>query len=133
MRTNETTGLVRQAFTLIEILIVVVIIGILAAIVVPQMTGASDTAKASAVESDLATLQSQIQLFYVQSGAYPTFNANDWSEMINGGYLATAPSNPLNYQAGVFGSGTFTGGWVWDATGNQLNATNSANNGLYTP
>ncbi|MEM9111640.1 MAG: prepilin-type N-terminal cleavage/methylation domain-containing protein, partial [Planctomycetota bacterium] len=51
--------MVRKGFTLVEILIVVVILGILAAIVIPQFTNASEAAKASSVLSQLQTLRSQ--------------------------------------------------------------------------
>lgn len=55
-----------QAFTLVEILIVVIILGILAAIVIPQFTEASQDARNSALSSDLQTLRSQLELYRVQ-------------------------------------------------------------------
>ena len=56
----------KSGFTLIEILIVVVILGILAAIVIPQFTDASTEAKTSSLCSDLQTMRSQIELYKVQ-------------------------------------------------------------------
>jgi general secretion pathway protein G len=56
----------RSGFTLVEILIVVVILGILAAIVIPQFTEASTEAKASSLISDLQTMRSQIELYKIQ-------------------------------------------------------------------
>ncbi|MHC4738535.1 MAG: type II secretion system protein [Planctomycetota bacterium] len=56
----------QSGFTLVEILIVVVILGILAAIVIPQFTGASTEAKESSLVSDLQTIRSQIELFKIQ-------------------------------------------------------------------
>ena len=56
----------KGGFTLVEILIVVVILGILAAIVIPQFTGASTEAKESSLVSNLQTLRSQIELFKIQ-------------------------------------------------------------------
>jgi general secretion pathway protein G len=56
----------RNGFTLVEILIVVVILGILAAIVIPQFSDASDEAKLSTLVSDLQTVRSQIQLYKIQ-------------------------------------------------------------------
>jgi len=52
-------------FTLVEILIVVVILGILAAIVIPQFTSASTEAKESALVSDLQAMRSQIELYKI--------------------------------------------------------------------
>jgi len=56
----------KSGFTLVEILIVVVILGILAAIVIPQFTSASSEAKLSALRSDLQTVRSQIELYKIQ-------------------------------------------------------------------
>lgn len=59
----------KSGFTLVEILIVVVILGILAAIVIPQFTGASTEAKESALRSDLQAIRSQIELYKIQHNA----------------------------------------------------------------
>ncbi len=56
----------RKGFTLVEILIVVVILGILAAIVIPQFTSASTEAKESSLVSNLQAVRSQIQLYKIQ-------------------------------------------------------------------
>jgi len=55
-----------KGFTLVEILIVVIILGILAAIVIPQFTEASNDARESALASDLQTVRSQLELYKVQ-------------------------------------------------------------------
>ncbi|MBN2590236.1 MAG: type II secretion system protein [Sedimentisphaerales bacterium] len=56
----------KKGFTLVEILIVVVILGILAAIVIPQFTDASTEAKTSSLCSDLQSMRSQIELYKIQ-------------------------------------------------------------------
>ena len=56
----------KSGFTLVEILIVVVILGILAAIVIPQFTEASTEAKTSSLVTDLQSMRSQIELYKVQ-------------------------------------------------------------------
>lgn len=56
----------KSGFTLVEILIVVVILGILAAIVIPQFSDASSQANMSKLQSDLQMLRSQVQLYRVQ-------------------------------------------------------------------
>ena len=90
-----------QAFTLVEILIVVVILGILAAIVIPQFTSASESAKASSLVSQVQTIRSQLELYQVQhNGNYPTLSSN-WDDLTTesgnyGPYLQQPPSNPLS-------------------------------------
>ena len=56
----------KSGFTLVEILIVVVILGILAAIVIPQFTEASTEAKTSSLATDLQSMRSQIELYKIQ-------------------------------------------------------------------
>ena len=58
----------RNAFTLIEILIVVVIMAVLAATIIPQFTDSSDEAKTSTVEYNLNTMRAQIELYKAQHG-----------------------------------------------------------------
>jgi general secretion pathway protein G len=60
----------RKGFTLIEILIVVIILGILAAIVIPQFTNASKEAKQSALVTMVQSMRSQIALFKLQHNDY---------------------------------------------------------------
>ena len=71
----------RKGFTLVEILIVVIILGILAAIVIPQFTNASQSAKTSSLQSQLQTIRSQLELFQVQhNGKYPDLTTS-WAIM----------------------------------------------------
>ena len=129
------------AFTLVEILIVVVILGILSAIVIPQFTSASDTAKSNAMRTQLQTIRSQLELYRVQhNDTYPDLDTDGWdllTEKTNadgtttgtpvfGPYLQKAPNNPINTSK-VVGSLTITSGnpasdgtagWAYsDATG----------------
>ncbi len=71
----------KRGFTLVEILIVVVILGILAAIVIPQFTQASTEAKANSLASDLQSLRSQIELYKVQHNDAPPTIANFVAQM----------------------------------------------------
>jgi general secretion pathway protein G len=65
----------RKGFTLVEILIVVVILGILAAIVIPQFTEASTESKESRLASDLQMVRAQIELYKIQhNDNLPTWN-----------------------------------------------------------
>lgn len=107
----------RKGFTLVEILIVVIILGILAAIVIPQFTNASSDARQSSMTSQLQTIRSQVELYKLQHGdVFPTTDgaidsAWDWTKLTGtstgtngatvGPYLQTAPINPLNNLSNV--------------------------------
>ena len=116
-----------KGFTLVEILIVVIILGILAAIVIPQFSNASTDAKKNSLTSQLQTLRSQFELYKLQHNDQlpPAFVAannaiiTDWREMTSqtdvsgsttpattadkyGPYLQQEPANPLNSQKGVY-------------------------------
>ena len=60
-----------MGFTLVELLIVVIILAILAAIVVPQFSSSTQDAKISALDSSLSNVRSAIDLYRQQHGAYP--------------------------------------------------------------
>jgi type II secretion system protein G len=104
----------RNAFTLIEILIVVVILGILAAVVIPQFTNAADDANNAGVRTQLQTLRSQVELYRAENGgATPALATTGWADLINGGYLPGPPKNPMNGES-AFGS-TAADGWRYSA------------------
>jgi general secretion pathway protein G len=117
MKGNRKTG-----FTLVEILIVVIILGILAAIVIPQFTNASQDARKNSLTSQLQTIRSQVELYKLQhldqlppalatGGAAPAVWANmtgksnaDHSTTGTptfGPYLQASPANPLNGDSDV--------------------------------
>ena len=65
----------KSAFTLIELLIVVVILGIIASIVVPQFSIATDDAKMSTLKTNLGTVRAQLQLYKLEhNDVFPTDN-----------------------------------------------------------
>ena len=68
----------RSAFTLIEVLIVVVIMAILAATIIPQFTDSTKDAKTSTAKMNLATLRAQIQLYRTQHTGARTVTAPEW-------------------------------------------------------
>jgi general secretion pathway protein G len=109
---------VKRAFTLIEILIVVVILGILAAIVIPQFTDASQQANNSSVRSQLQTIRGQVELFRVNNnGADPGLDT-DWADLITppagqAPYLQNPPRNPLMPAGSQNTVGDTPAAWIW--------------------
>jgi prepilin-type N-terminal cleavage/methylation domain-containing protein len=98
--TRKNTG-----FTLVEILIVVIILGILAAIVIPQFTEASNDARVSAVVSDLQTVRSQIELFKVQHlDQYP--GSVNGAAIPSGAALVAAMTSKTNNTGAIDAAGT---------------------------
>lgn len=62
----------QQGFTLVELLIVVVILGVLAAIAIPQFSASTDDSKVAALDATLSNLRTAIELYYQQHGHYPS-------------------------------------------------------------
>ena len=62
----------RRAFTLVELLLVLVILAVLAVVVVPKFTGRSEQAKITAAQTDIANLEVAIDAFEIDCSRYPT-------------------------------------------------------------
>jgi len=61
----------RSGFTLVEMLLVITIIGILAALVIPKMVGRSEQARQAAVQADISAIKTALDAFEVDNGYYP--------------------------------------------------------------
>jgi len=132
----------KSGFTLVEILIVVVILGILAAIVIPQFTEASTEAKTSSLCTDLQTVRSQIELYKIQhndelpGAGTATFEQamtgqTDISGAVGtdyGPYLQKIPTNPFNnlntveVEAGSTNLGGGSHGWHFNTVTGEFHA-----------
>ncbi|WP_276203878.1 type II secretion system major pseudopilin GspG [Synergistes jonesii] len=88
----------RKGFTLIEIMVVVVIIGLLSALVGPRLIGQSDEAKRKTTQTQIAQLEQVLGLYYLDNGAYPT-TAQGLEALVK---EPTTPPEPLNYKKGGY-------------------------------
>ena len=62
----------RAGFTLIEIMVVIIILGLLATLVIPNITGYTEKAKREKARADIASLEGALELFKADNGFYPT-------------------------------------------------------------
>ena len=69
----------QKGFTLVELIIVVVILAILAAVIIPQLRGSTDDAKVSTLETNLSGVRGALELYRVQHDAYPGAKKNHTS------------------------------------------------------
>ena len=82
----------RKGFTLVEVILVVVIVGILAAIVIPRITYTRAQAQRAACDANVAALNAQIELYHVQepSGNWPA----DLDALVTADYIDAIPVCP---------------------------------------
>lgn len=95
----------QQAFTLIEVMVVVVILSILAAFVVPKVMDRPDQARIAKAKQDIKAIESALNLYRLDNYRYPSTdqglqalvnkpaNASNWKQ---GGYLDRLPKDPWN-------------------------------------
>jgi type IV pilus assembly protein PilA len=98
----------QRGFTIIELLIVIVIIGILAVVVLINFTGAQRNARNSQRKSDIGIIATQLQTFYAQNNYYPDFddlNSEAWRTANDFGVDAEAFKAP-NSNLAVLGDST---------------------------
>ena len=148
----------KSGFTLVEILIVVIILGILAAIVIPQFTNASQDARKSNLASQVQTLKSQIELYKLQHHDAPPQLQTNWDQFTKctndsgtvstaanpvlpdpttgyqyGPYMQTTPTNPLTASSAVAALNAPDGshGWTFDTVTGTIHGIASDKDGNY--
>ena len=132
---------IKKGFTLVELLIVIIIIAVLAAIAIPKFSSSSLRSKESSLRANLKLVRNAIDLFRADTGAFPatmagltasttsglnaaaatcTIAATDW----RGPYLQAVPVDPVSGSAMTYGtSATDVGTVKSSATGNGLDGT----------
>ncbi|HVA76971.1 MAG TPA: type II secretion system major pseudopilin GspG [Candidatus Binataceae bacterium] len=96
----------QDGFTLIEIMVVIMIIGLLALMVVPRLRGVADRAKTTKAQADIQELKQALDRYYLDNGSYPTTDQglaalvspptsgrvpNNYEQ---GGYIEKLPADP---------------------------------------
>lgn len=87
-----------RGFTLIEIMVVITILGILAALIVPRVVGRTDDARIAAARQDIASVMQALKLYRLDNGRYPTTEQGLQA-------LITKPSTepvPMNWKQGGY-------------------------------
>lgn len=86
-----------DGFTLIELLIVIIILGVLAAIVVFSVRGIADRGEVTACKTEVRSVETAIEAAYAENGAYP----GTVHGLVTAGFLHEDPSGASNIAAGT--------------------------------
>ncbi|MBY5994009.1 type II secretion system major pseudopilin GspG [Ferrimonas balearica] len=98
MKRRTPSRTAQRGFTLLEVMVVLVIIGILASIVAPNLIGSRDTANVQKAVTDISGLESALGMFYIHNNRFPTTDQGLEA-------LVTRPNSgpePRNYQEGGY-------------------------------
>lgn len=93
----------QRGFTIVELLIVIVVIGILAALVITTFNGIQQRGRDTERQTDIKALHGQLEAYYAQNGSYPTLA--EMNDRANGGFVDT---NLKGLDAGAFEDPTGT-------------------------
>ncbi|RIK87730.1 MAG: pilus assembly protein PilE [Planctomycetota bacterium] len=91
----KRSGLKKRGFSLLELLAVVTILGIIAAIIIPRVTVSSATAKQKVRDHHKATINAAVERYYIDTGRWPAANLRDIGANVN--YFPDGlPTNPVD-------------------------------------
>jgi prepilin-type N-terminal cleavage/methylation domain-containing protein len=110
----------RSGFTLVEILMVVVILAVLAAVIIPRFTGYADRGAESTTKANLQTLRSGLQAYYVtHNNSWP---ASTLASLLttNGGTMDVLPKEAILNLNKIVNTADGTGGWHYDTTSHSI-------------
>jgi len=113
-----------RGFTLVEIILVIIIIGILAAIIVPKFAGQSDKAKVATTKANVNSLRSAVRLFQSDNDGTPP---SDLATDLVPTYIRQIPEEAITPSTNVVGALDGGGGWVYDSSDGDV-AVNLAGN-----
>lgn len=85
-----------EGFTLVELMVVVLIIGILVAIAIPIFNNASQTAKEKTCAANIRTIKGSVQQYLATN---PTATTVDLAGLVSGNYIQETPVCPINNAA----------------------------------
>lgn len=71
-RIKQTPQIAKHGFTVVELLIVIIVIGIIAGIAIPQYNGVMERSRDAERKSDISIIAVQLEYYYGRTGAYPT-------------------------------------------------------------
>ncbi len=93
----------QRGFATLEVILMVVIIGILATVAVPRFTDVTAKANTAKIQSDLTTIDTSIQIYYMEKGNYDGISKVD--DLTTKGYLMDTPKPPTG-EAFIKGTST---------------------------
>jgi len=119
---------VKKSFTLIELVMVMVILGILAAVAIPTFIDLRDEAKEASVKGGLGGLRSGISIWYAKeaasgAAAWPTLTemTQATNGVMSGGRITDNPyTNSANIVAGAAETANTAAGWIYDASTGRI-------------